>query len=122
MKFILIIMTFLSSLFGTKAQQADSIKVLNATDYKTQVVNNDVQLVDVRTAAEFSQGALDNALNIDFFQKENFRSKMEKLDKEKPVYLYCRSGARSNKAATLLDKMGFTKIYDLKGGYLGWPY
>ncbi len=122
MKFILIIMTFLSSLFGVKAQQADSIKVLNATDYKTQVVNNDVQLVDVRTAAEFSQGALDNALNIDFFQKENFRSKMEKLDKEKPVYLYCRSGARSNKAATLLDKMGFTKIYDLKGGYLGWPY
>ncbi len=122
MKFILIIMTFLSSLFGVKAQQADSIKVLNATDYKTQVVNNDVQLVDVRTAAEFSQGALDNALNIDFFQKENFRSKMEKLDKEKPVYLYCRSGARSNKAATLLDKMGFTKIYDLKGGFLGWPY
>jgi rhodanese-related sulfurtransferase len=122
MKFILIIMTFLSSLFGAKAQQADSIKVLNATEYKTQVVNKDVQLVDVRTAAEFNQGALDNALNIDFFQKENFRSKMEKLDKEKPVYLYCRSGARSNKAATLLDKMGFTKIYDLKGGFLGWPY
>ena len=122
MKFILIIMTFLSSLFGAKAQQVDSIKVLNATEYKTQVVNKDVQLVDVRTAAEFNQGALDNALNIDFFQKENFRSKMEKLDKEKPVYLYCRSGARSNKAATLLDKMGFTKIYDLKGGFLGWPY
>ncbi|EDM45014.1 hypothetical protein SCB49_02799 [unidentified eubacterium SCB49] len=122
MKFILIIMTFLSSLFGAKAQQADSIKVLNASDYKTQVVNKDVQLVDVRTAAEFNQGALDNALNIDFFQKENFRSEMEKLDKDKPIYLYCRSGARSNKAAAALDKMGFTQIYDLKGGYLAWPY
>jgi rhodanese-related sulfurtransferase len=44
----------------------------------------------------------------------------KKLNPSKPVYLYCRSGNRSGKAANLLAKMGFTEIYDLKGGYMSW--
>jgi rhodanese-related sulfurtransferase len=42
------------------------------------------------------------------------------LDKEIPIYLYCRSGGRSNKAARQLISLGFKEIYDLQGGYLGW--
>lgn len=45
---------------------------------------------------------------------------MEKLDKEKPVYIYCRSGGRSGKAAKQLADEGFTEIYDLDGGILEW--
>ena len=42
------------------------------------------------------------------------------MDKDKPVYLYCRSGARSQKAARKLIDMGFEKVYDLKGGFMRW--
>ena len=122
MKNLLLIMTFLSSLFGAKAQQTDAIKILNSTEYQSAITTKNVQLVDVRTANEFKQGSICKALNIDFFKKEDFNINFEKLDKEQPVYLFCRSGARSQKAAAKLIAMGFTKIYDLKGGYMSWPF
>ncbi|NND78860.1 MAG: rhodanese-like domain-containing protein, partial [Maribacter sp.] len=49
-----------------------------------------------------------------------FKQAFEKLDKSKPVYLYCRSGSRSKKAAQKVLDMGFVKVYDLKGGYMRW--
>ena len=115
-------MTLISSLFGAKAQQSDNIKILAASEYNEAIKNNDVQLVDVRTAKEFNEGAIGDALNIDFFQQETFNEEFGKLDKEQPIYLYCRSGNRSQKAAAKLDSLGFKHIYDLKGGYMGWPY
>ncbi len=115
-------MTFLSSLFGSKAQQTDAIKILNPSEYQSAINTENIQLVDVRTANEYNQGTIGKALNIDFFQKEHFNTNFEKLNKEQPVYLFCRSGARSQKAAAKLIAMGFTKIYDLKGGYMSWPF
>ncbi|HAI40205.1 MAG TPA: rhodanese-like domain-containing protein [Maribacter sp.] len=115
-------MTLFSSLFGANAQQNDTIKILNPSDFKDAIKSKDVQLVDVRTADEFKAGAIESALNIDFFQQENFTEEFEKLDKEQPVYLYCRSGSRSQQAAGKLKAMGFTKIYDLQGGYMSWPF
>jgi rhodanese-related sulfurtransferase len=44
----------------------------------------------------------------------------KKLDASKPVYLYCRSGNRSGKAAKILVTLGFNEIYDLRGGYTSW--
>lgn len=122
MKNILIIMTLVSSLFGANAQQNDTIKILNPSEFKEAINSKDVQLVDVRTADEFNDGAIESAVNIDFFQQENFIKEFEKLDKEQPVYLYCRSGNRSQQAAVKLKAMGFTKIYDLQGGYINWPF
>jgi rhodanese-related sulfurtransferase len=119
---IIIIMTFLSTLFGANGQSNDTIKILTATEYYNAISNEDVQLVDVRTEKEYNEGAIENALNIDFFQQENFNSEFNKLDKEKPIYLYCRSGNRSLQAAKKLSLLGFKKIYDLKAGYMGWPY
>ena len=122
MKNIIIIMTLFSSLLGANAQQNDTIKILNLSDFKDAIKSKDVQLIDVRTADEFKDGAIESALNIDFLQQENFTEEFEKLDKEQPVYLYCRSGSRSQQAAGKLKAMGFTKIYDLQGGYMGWPF
>ena len=115
-------MALFSSLFGAKAQNPDTVKILNPTEYKLAIDSNSVQIVDVRTASEFNQGSIDKALNIDFFQKNKFIAGFDKLNKEKPVFIYCRSGARSQKAAAKLSAMGFTKIFDLKGGYMNWPY
>lgn len=112
----------MSTLLGANAQQNDTLKILTASEFNEAIKNNDVQLVDVRTAKEFNEGAIENALNIDFFLQETFNEEFGKLNKEQPVYLYCRSGNRSQQAARKLDSLGFKKIYDLKGGYMGWPY
>ena len=122
MKNIILIMALFSTLFGANAQKSDTIKILAASDFNKAIEKNNVQLVDVRTAQEFNQGAIDSAINIDFFQQDKFTSEFEKLDKGQPVYLYCRSGNRSYQAAKKLEAMGFTEIYDLKGGYMKWPH
>ncbi|NNE76091.1 MAG: rhodanese-like domain-containing protein [Pricia sp.] len=112
-------MSLLTTLFGTK-KTSDNIAILNKDTYADAIKGNRVQLVDVRTANEFRSGHIKNAINIDFFNATNFKKYFEELDKEKPVYVYCRSGARSLKAARRLVNMGFTQIYDLKGGYMRW--
>lgn len=113
-------MSLFSFLFGTQVQN-NHIKVLSPEVFKKQITSYSVQLIDVRTANEFKSGHIKNARNIDFFSN-NFSKDMSTLNKEKPVYLYCRSGNRSHKAATQLVKLGFSEIYDLKGGYLNWKY
>jgi len=52
--------------------------------------------------------------------EEIFYRSFEKLDKSKPVYLYCRSGNRSKKSADILIELGFSKVYDLNGGFIEW--
>ncbi len=113
-------MSFLSTLFGTKSNASDKISILDSTIYSEAIKRKNVQLVDVRTAKEYNNGHIKNAINIDFFNASAFKESFEKIKKEKPVYLYCRSGARSQKAARRLVAMGFSQIYDLKGGYARW--
>lgn len=112
-------MTFFSSIFGVKAQQDNAITVLEASVFKDSITNNKVQLIDVRTSDEFKSGHIKGAKNIDFFSA-NFISEFSKLDKEKPVYIYCRSGSRSRQSANKLIAMGFKEIYDLRGGFMAW--
>jgi len=81
--------------------------------------NETIQLVDVRTKEEFLERHLKGAQNI-CVTDDNFNEKVKTLDKNKPVYVYCRSGVRSANAAKKLKEMGFTKIYDMRGGILLW--
>lgn len=76
-------------------------------------------LVDVRTPEEFAEGHIKGALNLNYFDSD-FAEQFKGVDREGPVYLYCRSGKRSAKAAKVLDSLGFEKIYNLKGGFLAW--
>jgi thioredoxin len=77
------------------------------------------QLLDVRTPSEFAGEHLDNATNVNW-NGDDFAAKASKLDKSKPVFVYCKIGGRSNQAAQKLREMGFTKIYDLQGGIVKW--
>jgi len=104
----------------TTSEQAIIInKKLVATDFKAKIDSNKLQLVDVRTPEEFKEGHIKNAGNIDFYDSD-FLTQMNKLDKNKPLYIYCRSGGRSGKAAKQLKEQGFTEVYDLQGGILDW--
>lgn len=81
--------------------------------------DTDAQLVDVRTEEEYSVSHLKDAQNI-CVTDADFKERVATLDKQKPVYVYCKKGGRSAKAANILQEMGFTKIYDLQGGINEW--
>lgn len=79
-----------------------------------------LQILDVRTDGEFKQGHIQNSINLDIYDTENFMAGIEKLDKDEPVLVYCRSGKRSQEASALMIEHGFKQIYDLEGGILNW--
>jgi len=113
-------MSIFGTLFGTNKEKLDKIKILDQAEFSAAIADKKVQLVDVRTPNEYVGGHIKNAMNIDFFNSGNFEKSFEKMSKDRPVYLYCRSGARSQKAAQKLIGMGFEKVVDLRGGYMRW--
>ncbi|MCK8521914.1 rhodanese-like domain-containing protein [Aquimarina sp. D1M17] len=85
-------------------------------------ISNDSNAVilDVRTEEEVEDGYIPNMINIDIRQGQGFLDEVEKLDKSKNYYVYCRSGARSAQACTLMNQMGFETTYNLIGGFMNW--
>lgn len=109
------------SLFSFQTQaQGLKYQILDKVSFADSLKSKQVLLIDVRRPEEFEAGNIENAQNINVLEPENFNSKIEKLDKSQPVYIYCRSGNRSGKAAQIMQDAGFTKIFDLEGGYLNW--
>jgi rhodanese-related sulfurtransferase len=98
---------------------ADGVQVLEVSKYEKKMTQPEVQLVDVRTPEEFSEGHLENAINIDV-TSDDFDAKVASLDKEKPVMVYCKSGGRSARASARLKELGFKTITDLEGGITNW--
>ncbi len=86
------------------------------TDFSAETLKEGALLVDVRTPEEFGQGHLEGALNIDWFAPD-FASRWEGIDKDKTIYVYCKVGGRSAKAAQKLDSLGFRHVVNLTGGY-----
>ena len=81
--------------------------------------NDDYVVLDVRTAAEFNEGNIGGAVNVDFYGTD-FEEKLGMLDREKKYLIYCRSGSRSGSALNEMKKLGFETVYDLDGGYNAW--
>jgi len=119
MKQVFLIITIFIALSGCNSQDTSDTKRLNIVEFNSAITKDNVQLIDVRTPKEYEQGHIPNAIVIDYFA-DDFATKAKTLDKNKPVYLYCRSGKRSAKASKKLQTLGFTQIYDLEGGYLKW--
>jgi len=112
-------MISLSSLLGCKSESKEIVQIVNVAEFKEGLSNTEVQLIDVRTPKEYEQGHIENAILIDYFF-EDFKTKIQELDNDKPVYLYCKSGKRSGKASIILLELGFKEIVSLKGGYKAW--
>ena len=99
--------------------QNEGITTVSADDFEQAIQTDSVQLIDVRTAAEYAGGRIAYAQNIDV-QRPDFTTQVnERYDKEKPVYVYCRSGHRSMMAARRLAATGF-KVVNLRGGIQTW--
>lgn len=108
--FILVLYVFVAC--NSSTIEVSSVNDVSQIDFTKQ----DVVLLDVRSAEEFNEGHIFNAINVDF-NAANFESEIEKLDPNKTYYVYCKSGVRSTKACRILETKGFDKIVNLSDGY-----
>lgn len=92
---------------------------LSVIEFEKAIAQSNIQLLDVRTPGEYQSGHLSNALQANWNDEAQFKDRAKSLDKNKPVYTYCLSGARSNAATTWLRSNGFT-AYNLTGGINAW--
>jgi rhodanese-related sulfurtransferase len=76
-------------------------------------------LLDIRTPMEYNQGHIPNATLMNI-HSASFADDIQKLDRNKNYYLYCRSGNRSYHAGQLMKKLGFKNVYNLVSGILEW--
>ncbi len=107
-------------LFSCKGNSQEHYENMAPVDFAAKVkATPNAQLLDVRTPQEFASQHLDYAQNINW-NGDDFEAKVAKLDKSKPVFVYCMAGSRSKKAAVKLEELGFQKIYDLQGGIMKW--
>jgi len=99
-----------------------SIEAVTPEEMQDLINADDVQLVDVRSHDErVARGYIANSQHIDY-NSDTFEDDILKLDKSKPVALYCHSGRRSAKCAEKLKAAGFVKIFDLQGGISEWKH
>ncbi|MDH7913223.1 rhodanese-like domain-containing protein [Winogradskyella sp. SYSU M77433] len=117
---LLVAISFTTSCINKSYEDAE-VKLVTAEEMQTILDTEDVQLVDVRTPEEFEEVRIVDSQNIDF-NSPTFDEDITKLDKEKPVILYCKGGNRSAKCAKKLKDAGFKKVYDLEGGISKWQH
>ena len=79
-----------------------------------EAIQNGAFVIDARTADEYASGHIAGALNVDVLE-DDFRDRVQDLDRDEPVYIYCRSGNRSGRAATIMEEMGFSNVVNAGG-------
>lgn len=93
---------------------------LDANDFEKAIQQKNIQVLDVRTAGEFQAGHIQQALQANWNNKTEFSNRIQYVDKDKPVYVYCLAGGRSAAAASWLRENGYKEVYELSGGMTAW--
>ncbi|MBL7815032.1 MAG: rhodanese-like domain-containing protein [Saprospiraceae bacterium] len=103
------------------AQTASPIAIgLNVFDFQKKLAANpSASLIDVRTPQEFATGHLHNATLMNLYDAD-FKTKINALDKTKPVFVYCAVGGRSANVMEMLKSSGFNAVYHMMGGIVEW--
>ncbi len=111
---------FLFFSFITCQAQQGSTVLQTPEEFDKNMKGVNAQLLDVRTAAEFKTGHIKHALQADWTQRSQFTERVQYVDKDKPVYIYCLVGGRSASAADWLRNNGFKNVVELAGGINAW--
>lgn len=94
---------------------------LSQEDWAAQLEQDEnAFILDVRTDDEVADGIIPNSQQIDIYLGQGFIDELEKLDKSKNYYVYCRSGNRSGQACAIMDSLGFKNAFNLEGGFMNW--
>jgi rhodanese-related sulfurtransferase len=109
-------------MFGLFKSKATTYKNISSEEFKQLMeTHKDATLVDVRTSGEAAQGKIKGAKVINIMSPD-FQSQLAKLPKDKPLLMYCRSGNRSASGCRVASELGFTEVYNLNSGVMGWKY
>ncbi len=95
------------------------ISALNPTEALQLINHQDALMLDIREGTEYKQGHIPDAKNIPQSALAKRLRELEKF-KNKPIILYCQTGARSSSAAAVLKKNGFETVHNLSGGLAAW--
>ena len=79
-------------------------------------------IIDVRTSEEFMEGYIENAVNLNTHNSNNFLEEIQKFDKKSDIYIYCRSGSRSFQSCEIMKQFGYNNVYNLEGGIIEWKH
>lgn len=109
----------LAFLSGNLVFADTQIENTSVDEFKVLVDSGDGILLDVRTPEEVAQGKIPGASVLNIYD-EDFERKLNFMQKDKPIYVYCRSGGRSSQAAKKMSENGFSKVYNLLGGIGAW--
>jgi len=100
-------------------QEQASVQEIHAADFALKMQDPNAVVIDVRTPAEFAEGHIPGAVNINV-QAQDFSEKVLAIGQGKTYLLYCRSGARSGRAGEQMVNLGFSEIYNMQGGLSQW--
>jgi rhodanese-related sulfurtransferase len=93
---------------------------VDANTFEQKIIAGGVQVLDVRTAGEYSGSHLKNVMLADWTNKAQFEERVKYLDKNKTLLVYCAAGGRSGQAAVWLKEQGFKEVVNLQGGITAW--
>lgn len=99
--------------------QNEKITQLSSKELNHILREGNPTLLDVRTRGEYANGHLNGAGQLNYYAFD-FRKKLLLLPKDKPLYLYCNTGYRSQKAAQFLADNGYDQVYNLQYGIMEW--
>lgn len=106
-------------LFFIAYGQNTAVKQVNSIEFENLIKKSSGTLLDVRTLGEFKNGHIKNAGQLNYYDLD-FRQKLLLLPKDQPIYLYCNTGYRSQKAAKILIENGYKNVYNLEHGIMEW--
>ena len=92
---------------------------LEADDFASGIKKSDAVVIDLGFPADFEQGHIEGAININFFD-QGFQEKVLLLDKTKKYYLYSKSDPSAKRTAAFMKQNGFNDVYILNGGIEAW--
>lgn len=111
---------FLFFVFISCQAQPGATAKMKPDEFEKAIAGNNMQVLDVRTAAEFNTGHIKSSLQADWTKQEQFLDRVQYVDKNRPVYVYCLVGGRSAAAADWMRNNGFKNVVELAGGINAW--
>lgn len=103
----------------SKTMAIDTYANVGVDEFQNLIASANVQLLDVRSQDEFDEGHIAGAKLVDVNDTSFVENAMAVLDKQRPVAVYCRSGRRSARAASLLAAQGY-RVTNMAGGVIAW--